>query len=225
MEKVSIVIPVYNQLSMTIGCLTDVLKTYGVETEIIVVDDGSEREPVSKALKKVFSNIIVLKNETNMGFAKTVNKGIKAASHDIVCLLNNDVQLPNAGWLKTMVDALDDFDMVAPAGGRMSDNWDYIPGEAKSNKEKFAYLAGWCMIVKKDVFDSVGLIPENFGRGFFEDVLFCHRAKKAGFKMGIVENTGVVHKYHATFKAEGYNLAEEYFSKRKIFLDIIRKEG
>lgn len=222
--KVSIVIPVYNQLRMTIDCLRDVYNTYGIETEVIVVDDGS-KEPISKAIPKMFPSTIVLKNETNLGFAKTTNKGIRAATGDLVCLLNNDVQLPNPGWLKMMVAGLDKFDMVAPAGGRMTPTWDYIPGEAKSSKEKFSYLVGWCMIIKREVFDTIGLIPEDFSKGFFEDVLFCHRANKARFKMGIVENTGVIHKYHQTFKKEGYNLAEEYKNKRKIFLDIIKKEG
>jgi GT2 family glycosyltransferase len=221
--KVSIIIPVYNQLKMTIDCLRDVYKTYGVETEIIVVDDGS-KEPVFNTLSKIFPDITVLKNDTNMGFAKTTNKGIRASTGDFICLLNNDVQLPNPGWLKIMVGELDKFDMVSPAGGKMSSDWQYIPGEAKSNKEKFSYLVGWCLAFKKEVIDSIGYIPENFGMGFFDDVLFCYRAKKAGFKMGIVENTGVIHKYHQTFKAEGYNLAEEYKNKREIFLDILENE-
>jgi GT2 family glycosyltransferase len=222
--KVSIVIPVYNQLRMTIDCLQDVYKTYGVDFEVIVVDDGS-KEPIYKAIPKMFSTVNMLKNEVNSGFAKTVNKGIRAATGDAVCLLNNDVILKDPKWLKIMVAELDKFDMVAPAGGRMTSTWDYIPGEAKSNKEKFSYLPFWCSIVKREVFDTIGLIPESFGRGFWEDVLFGYRAKKAGFKMGIVENTGVVHKYHQTFRAEGFNLAEEYQNKRKIFLEILKKEG
>ena len=224
MNKVSIVIPVYNQLKMTIECLRDVIRTYGVETEIIVVDDGS-KEPISRAIPKLFPDVKLLINEHNIGFAKTVNKGIRAASHDYICLLNNDIKLPNPGWLKTMMSSLGSCDMTAPAGGRMDSKWNYLPGEAKRRGEDFSYLVGWCMLVKRSVFDSIGLIPEDFGRGFFEDVLFCYRAKQAGFKMDITENTGVQHLYHATFKAEGFNLAEEYAKKRKIFLDIIRKEG
>jgi len=224
MEKVSIVIPVYNQLKMTIECLRDVIKTYGVETEIIVVDDGS-KEPISKAIPKLFPDIKLLINEHNVGFARTCNHGIQEASHDLICLLNNDIQLPNPGWLKTMVESLDKYDLTAPAGGRMDKKFNYIPGEAKKSTDSFAYLVGWCILVRKEVFDTIGLIPEDFGKGFFEDVLFCHRAKKAGFKMGITEGTQVQHAYHTTFKAEGFNLAEEYQAKRKIFLDILRKEG
>lgn len=223
MKRVSIIIPVYNHLSMTIDCLNDVIKTHGVEIELIVVDDGS-KEPISKIIPKLFPDVKMITNKCNMGFARTVNKGIKVASNDLICLLNNDIKLPNSGWLKLMVDSMDEFDLTAPAGGRMDNNWNYQPGEAKKKSDKFSFLPFWCILLKQQVIDSIGLIPEDFSKGFWEDVLFCYRAKKAGFKMGITEGTGVQHLYHATFKAEGYNLAEEYKNKRKIFLDIIKKE-
>jgi GT2 family glycosyltransferase len=225
MKKVSIVIPVFNQLRMTIGCLNDVIKTYGVDIEVIVVDDGS-KEPVTRAIKKIFPQVKVLTNEENLGFAKTVNKGIEAASNDLVCLLNNDIKLPNSAWLKIMVESLDnnELDMTAPAGGKMDGKWNYIPGEAKKKGDKFSYLPFWCCLIKREVFDKIGLVPEDFGTGFFEDVLFGYRAKRAGFKMDITEGTDVKHLYHKTFKKEGYDLSKEYQEKREIFLDIIKNE-
>ena len=224
MEKVSIVIPVYNQLTVTMNCINDALMTYGVETEIIVVDDGS-KDTTSRVIPRLFPQVKMLSNEENLGFARTVNKGIAAASNDLICLLNNDIRLPNPAWLKIMVESMDKYnlDMTAPAGGRMDSGWNYIPGEAKKRGEKFAYLVGWCLLIKRDVFDTIGVMPENFGKGFFEDVLFGYRAKKAGFAMDITEGTGVEHLYHTTFKKEGYNLAKEYEEKRKIFLDIIKE--
>lgn len=223
-DKVSIVIPVFNQLKMTIDCVRDVLNTVGVETEIIVVDDGS-KEPVSKAIPRMFPNVKLLSNEQNLGFAKTVNKGIRAASSNLICLLNNDIRLPNPNWLNLLCNGLEEADLTAPAGGRMDSSWNYIPGEAKKEGEKFTYLVGWCLLIKKEVFDKIGLMPEYFYPGFFEDVLFSLRAKKAGFKMKITEGTNVRHQYHATFKAEGYDLAKEYKEKRKRFLNIVKEEG
>lgn len=225
MNKVSIVIPVYNQLKMTIDCINDVLKTSEVEIEIIVVDDGS-KEPVARAIAKVFPNVKVFRNDSNLGFAKTVNRGISNASNQYILLLNNDIKIKNPRWLGIMLNDMEKYslDLAAPAGGRMDDRWNYIPGEAKKRGEKFAYLVGWCLLVKRAVFDKIGLMPENFDRGFFEDVLFGYRAKKAGFNAGIVEGTGVEHLYHKTFKAEGFNIAKEYENKRAIFLDIIKEE-
>lgn len=223
MEKVSIIIPVYDQLKITIDCLRDVVSTYGVEKEIIVVDDGST-ENVSTVIPKLFPQIKLLRNEQNLGFAKTVNRGIRESSYDLVCLLNNDIRLPNSKWLKLMVESMGEFDMTAPAGGRMDNQWNYQPGEAKKRGDKFSYLVGWCLLIKREVLSKIGLIPEDFGMGFFEDVLFSYKAKRAGFKLGITEGTEVQHFYHTTFKSKGYNLADEYTNKRKIFLDIIRKE-
>ena len=79
------------------------------------------------------------------------------------------------------------------------------------------------LLISND-FDKIGLIPTDFSKGFFEDVLFGHRAKRTGFKMDITEGTGVEHLYHATFKKEGYDLSKEYKEKRDIFLDIIKNE-
>lgn len=228
MKKVSIVIPIFNHLKMTIECLNDVIRTYGVETEIIAVDDGST-EPVSKAIAKMFPQVKVLRNEKNLGFARTVNKGIEAASHDLICLLNNDIKLPNPSWLKLMVNSIEEnnFDMTAPAFGRLDKKWNYIPGEIKRQKDlsnrEFQYPVGWCLLIKKKVFDKIGLIPIEFGVGFWEDVLFNYKAKEAKFKMGITENTGVEHLYHTTFKSSGIDITKQYENNRRIFLRLIRK--
>lgn len=225
--KVSIVIPVFNQLAMTTDCLRDLMLTCGVEKEIIVIDDGSS-ERIS-LLKKVFPDIILLSNDQNLGFARTVNKGIREATGDMICLLNNDIRLPNTKWLQIMVENMGDADVVSPAFGRMSlPDFQYLPGEAKTkadiNKKEFQYPVFWCALIKRKVFDRIGLVPTQFEKGFWEDVLFWYRANKEGFKAKIVEGTGVTHMYHQTFKKEGYNLAQEYQRKRKIFLEILGKE-
>jgi GT2 family glycosyltransferase len=209
---------------MTIDCLNDVIKTYGVNYEVIVVNDGS-REPISKVIPKMFPSVRLISNPSNLGFAKTCNNGIRAAKHDLICLLNNDTRLPNPEWLRLMVAEMDNVDMTSVAGGRMDKNWNYQPGEVKKKGESFTYLAGWAIMFKRVVIEKIGLIPEDFNMGFFEDVLFCHRAKKTGFKMGLTENTRIQHLYHKTFTAEGYNISEEYMKKRQIFLNIIKRKG
>lgn len=230
MQKVSIVIPVYNQLKVTMDCLGDLIGTHEIDMEIILVDDGST-EPISRIIPKVFPQVNVNTISKNQGFAKTVNFGIKKASNNLILLLNNDVRLPNPKWLRMMVDSLNEneWDLTSPAFGRLSlPHYEYLPGEAKTNKEivkgQFTYPVGWCLLVRKEVFSQIGLIPENFGLGFFDDVLFSYRAQKMGFKMGISEGVGVSHAYHTTFKSRGIDLMQEYKKKREIFLKIIKEE-
>lgn len=222
---ISIVIPAYNNITLTTTCLNDVIKTTYKPFETIVVDDGS-KTPLARAIKKMFPGVVVLKNETNQGFAKTVNKGIRAAKGEFICLLNNDITLPNTNWLTIMANEMEKrgLDFCAPAGGRFDKNFNYLPGEAKKTNDRFDYLVGWCLLAKREIFDKIGLIPEDFGKGFWEDVLWNLRAVKAGFKPGIVEGTEVNHLYHQTFKDEGYDLSKEYREKRELFIKIWRTE-
>jgi len=225
--KVSIIIPVYNQLKLTINCLNDVHRTYGVDYEVILVDDCSIKDPVSFTITKMFPTVKLLKNDTNLGFAQSINKGISVALGDIVVLLNNDIKISNPAWLSLMVDNMTQRNLflTAPAGGRLNAKWEYQPGEATKTGDAYTYLVGWCLAVRKEVFDRIGKMPQDFGKGYWEDVLFGLRAKKAGFKAGITEGLGIEHLYHQTFKSEGYDLAKEYREKREIFLDLIKKEG
>ena len=224
MDKVSIVIPVYNQLRMTLSCLSDVLLTTYPNKEVILVNDGSQ-EPIAKVVDKLFPDVIVISNDANMGFARSCNAGIRKATGDLICLLNNDTRLPNSKWLSLMVDSMAQYDLTSPAGGRLDERFNYMPGEVKNSKDKFSYLAGWAELIKREVFDTIGLVPECFGKGFWEDVLFGYRAKKAGYRAGITEGTKIEHAYHTTFKAEGYDVTKLYQQNRQVFLDIARSEG
>lgn len=244
MSKVSIVIPTYNGLDLVISCVDSIIRytpMSDIKYEIIIADDGStDRTSRVVGIKYKNSPLRVVRSEENRGFAKTVNMGIKEAKHDLILLLNNDVTIEKIDWLKILVDAMEGYDMAAPAAGKMSKTWEYEPGEATNNTQvregakrykRFYYPVGWCLMVRRNVFDTIGLIPEDFGKGFFDDVLFGKRASDAGMKWQIAEGMKydmkvkgerrLHHQYHATFKREGYSLGLEYSNKRKIFLKII----
>jgi GT2 family glycosyltransferase len=94
-KSISVVIPSYNGrelLEKNLPFLLKALKNSGAEYEIIVVDDASQDDTLV-FLAAHYPIIKTLSNTQNMGFAPTINKGIYAASLDLVFLLNNDVQL------------------------------------------------------------------------------------------------------------------------------------
>lgn len=222
MKPISIVVPIFNNVQATLHCLDDVFLNCGPNVEVIAVDDGSP-EPISKIVSKCYPSAKLLTNSENLGFAKSVNRGIQAASHDLICLLNNDIRITNAGWLRKLEASMDTYDLTGPAGGVMNSKWHY-QGEVTSRGKPFTYLTFWCCLIKREVFDAIGLVPEEMGVGFFEDVLFCHRAKKHGFTLGITEDIGIIHEYHSTFKKEGYDLSNLYQEKRRVFLSLIGRE-
>jgi len=90
--KFSIVIPTVNQDAMLLECLDTFFKFHGKEHEVIVVDDGSK--PDLQARIKAFCDVRGVKSimkPNNSGFPITANMGIKAATGDVIVMVNNDI--------------------------------------------------------------------------------------------------------------------------------------
>jgi GT2 family glycosyltransferase len=87
MEKVSVVIPVYGQWNLAKRNIDALLK-YDVDyiSEILIVNDCSpESNPYT------FSKIVkVIDNEKNLGYAGTVNNGLRQAQSKLIVLLDSD---------------------------------------------------------------------------------------------------------------------------------------
>lgn len=83
MPKVDIVVPIYNAYEFTEECIKSVLKYTDLHTHnLLLINDKSPDEKILPMLKKYAEenadkNIIVLNNEENLGFVKTVNKGMR----------------------------------------------------------------------------------------------------------------------------------------------------
>ena len=93
MFSVSVVIPTFNGrelLLKNLPPLFEALSRIDAASEVIVVDDAGRDDSV-QLLQRDFPAVIVLRNERNMGFADTINRGFSVARHDVVLALNNDV--------------------------------------------------------------------------------------------------------------------------------------
>ncbi len=90
---VSIIIINYNTFQFTNKCIRSIYQyTKGLQFEIILVDNASiECDPL--LFKQEFPDIILIKNTTNVGFAKANNIGIQSAKGDMILLLNSDTEL------------------------------------------------------------------------------------------------------------------------------------
>jgi len=235
MEKVSIVIPAYITkpaiLLLTKQLLEGLIfKTKHIEDcEIILVDDGSDAKNISY-LSRIFPQIKIISNDVNKGFAKSVNRGINVATNDLILLLNNDVQILESGWLLNLINGMNyyNYDVASVKDSVLNESFDYVPDARRAAvlNIQLRYPVGWCLLVKRKVFEQVGLLPLEFGVGFWEDTAWAYviRNKHKQIKMGIIpkiDNVQLRHFEHQTFKAIGMNIMEQYNKNRKTFLDIV----
>lgn len=208
MNKLFVIIINFNNGKDIFACLESVIKAYP-RINIIVVDNGSNDGSVEE-IKKL-KNIKIIKNKRNMGFAKGVNKGIKFVlkqGAESVLLLNPDTKV-NKGFLESLLT--NKADIVGPIikfkrkgqwiydfGGKI-DFWigrtfhNEYPTSSIKNLKSPDYLSGCCLLIRRKVFEKIGLLNERYFL-FFEDADFCLRAKKAGFKIALEPKSIILHK-------------------------------
>jgi len=120
--QVSIVIPVYNNWKYTEKCLRILLQENKNQTtfEIIVVDNASEDDTSKKIidLMKKHTNLRLISNDENEGFAHACNQGAREAKGDFVLFLNNDTE-PIGDWLDKMVEAARLYNNVGAVGAKL----------------------------------------------------------------------------------------------------------
>src|SRR3989304_9608698 len=116
MIKASIVIPNYNggqllrkNLPKVFEAAQYYIKKENSKAEIIVVDDCSTDASTSviSNLKSQISNLKFLRNDRNLGFASTVNRGVEETKGEVVVLLNTDVR-PEIDFLIPLISHFKD---------------------------------------------------------------------------------------------------------------------
>lgn len=218
---VYIIILNWNRKYDTLECLESLQYINYPNYKIIVVDNGSiDGSP--QVIREKFPNITLIENKKNLGFAEGNNIAIKSALQegaDYVLLLNNDtivdrnflIQLvkvaesdPEIGICGPKIYHYDFPNKIWFAGGLIKGGTTLHIGGGKDDKGQFDkisvvdYITGCAMLVKRKVFEKVGLLdPDYFC--MFEDADLCLRNRRAGFKAVYVPNARVWHKISSSF--------------------------
>lgn len=218
--KISIIILHFGALSITQQCVESLRKKEEYPFSLIIVNNSSK--PLSKKNFPNVSSCTIINNEKNVGFAAGVNIGIRYAMYqkaDAVMLLNNDTKIEKP-LLKSLISTLQkdkSFGIVAPAlqfkkngvllfdiGGSIKNPFGRTSHtevvEVPHIKSRTVeYASGCCMLIKKEVFQKIGLFDEDFFL-YYEDVDFCLRAREKGFKTAVVPTVSI---YHQLSKSAG----------------------
>jgi GT2 family glycosyltransferase len=186
---VAIVIPVYNQLAYTQGCLRDLQADIAEGAKVVVVNNGSTDG--TREWLETQRGITIVHNENNRGCAPAWNQGVAAAGDAAwTIILNNDVRLP-AGWLGALLGAAERarLDVICPAMREGPLNYEFA-GYATDFMRRLGAVVrrghthGVVFAVRRAVFARVAGFDEAFRIGQFEDADFFRRARRAGFALG-----------------------------------------
>lgn len=208
--KTSIVIVAYNKFQYTKQCIESIRKFTEKDTyEIIVVDNNSTDETREWLQKQ--EDIKSILNDSNEGFTKGCNQGMRISVGDNIMLLNNDTVVTK-NWLSNLIKALysnKEVGAVGPVTNNCS-NFQTVPvsymdtngmqtfaeGYNISNEDNWEHrlrLIGYCLLFKKEVMDKVGLLDERFSPGNYEDDDYCFRIIEAGYKLILCKDTFIHH--------------------------------
>jgi FkbM family methyltransferase len=207
--EVDVIIPVYRSYDDTLACIASVLATCrsNAHFELVVVDDCSPEPELSAALSELaqIGLITLHRNEVNLGFVGTVNRGMALHPDRDVVLLNSDT-LVFGDWidrLRRHVEMGHQIATVTP----FTNNGTICsyPRFCQDNKEAFdrplAELdqlfqqinsresvavptgVGFCFYITRASLNDIGLFDEaTFGKGYGEENDFCVRASDRGWK-------------------------------------------
>ncbi len=237
--QVSILIPVYNKLSVTLNCIQSVYEHTDSELnpyEIVLADDCSTDE--TQHISKYVQGLKHIKQPRNVGFLKNCNQAAKACDGEFIVLLNNDT-LVQEGWLANLIQLISsekNIGMVGPkflfengtlqeAGGIIwsdASGWNWGRGLDPALPEynyirDVDYLSGACILLRKKLWDEFNGFDEDFSPAYYEDTDLAFRMRSKGYRVCYQPLSKVVH-------LEGVSHGTDVSSGIKNFQELNREK-
>lgn len=218
----SIIVISYNTKTTTLNCLKSIiesLKSTELTYENVVVDnastDGSQQAILN--LKSEISNLILIRNKGNVGFAKANNQAVKQAKGDYILLLNSDIVVLDDAIIK-LYKFIEQNKQVGFVGGKLfnanmslqasaapfytlpvifgalflkGDHWG-LTRSSPNKTVKTDWVSGACIMTKKEYYGKVG----GFDKGIFmymDEVDLLYRAAKQGFSTYFYPGARFIH--------------------------------
>ena len=237
-EPVTIVIPHY-RAEVLYDCLASLLTCSDLPIRIIVVDDGQNAPSLQKAAQ-AFPEIEILRNERNLGFSASCNRGLEAVETRYAVLLNDDTRV-TPRWLSPLVEAAERdpavaacqpkllsatdpgfFDYGGGAGGyidrfgytfcrgRLFDHRETDQGQYDRQVPIF-WACGSALFLRMEAVREVGLLDLEYFM-HFEEIDLCWRLRLAGYRIWAVPESVVYH--YSGFSLPPTSFRKSYLNHR-----------
>lgn len=247
--SIAIVILNWNGRHLLEQFLPSVVK-HSKEATIYVADNASTDDSIN-LVRTQFPSVQLIENAENWGFAKGYNEALKQVHADILCLLNNDVEV-TANWLDPVISLFekepntaiiqpklldhkkkDHFEYAGAAGGYVDKyGYPYCRGRIFNTVEKDAgqfndiadihWASGASLFIREEVFQGLNGFDEFFF-AHMEEIDLCWRARNFGYGIKYVGTSEVYHLGGATLKHN--DPQKTYLNFRNSLFTLVKNSG
>ena len=230
---VYIVVLSWNRAATALECLDSIARSHYANARVVVVDNASEDDSADR-IRELFPQIPLVRNPANLGYAEGNNVGMRYALErgaEFVLVLNDDI-LIEPDTLGCMVEAagrgvaavgckvrlFDEPDRLWAAGNA---NFNLAEAHPKDDGRFDAprdldYAVGCSILLRADVLKEIGCFDPAYYLTY-EEVDWCCRARKAGYRI-VYEPRAVVYHKHTTSFTGNHSPAFHYLSARNCLL-------
>jgi len=245
--KVDIIIPIYGQVKLTYDCLISVLETTQ-DVHVIMVDDCSPGKEIEDLFARIDTpNVTLARTIKNMGFLGTSKFGASLGKSPFILHLNSDIVAIQSGWLEHLLPKSEDVavcgakllyppksprllaNRIQHAGVCMRDEVDclrifhpyqgYEADFPAANVPRYVNaVTGGCLLTRRTVWEELGGWDEHLGRGVFEDVDYCWRVRKRGYRIAYVPQAVLYHYESQSVSENGEHSLHKYSTQNLNYL-------
>jgi GT2 family glycosyltransferase len=243
--QVSVIIPVFNKWVYTAACLRSLAESQGNSSfEVIVVDDQSSDETPERLAE--IDGLAIIRNEQNLGFVGSCNRGAEEARGRYLVLLNNDTQVLS-GWLDALIGTFQRYPDTGLAGARLiypdgkmqeaggiifrdGSGWNYGKDDDADRPEyqysrEVDYCSGACIMMETRLFRELGGLDQRYAPAYYEDTDLAFQVRAKGLKVRLEPAATIVHHEGITSGTDMDSGAKRYQAvNREKFLARWREE-
>lgn len=207
----------YNGLKDTCSLIESLQQTIqSVTFEIIIVDNASHQNE-AQIIKQQFPSVNTIRSEKNLGFSGGNNLGIKVAKGKYIFLINNDTYIEQ-DQLPTLIKRLESNSCIgalspkirfafSPQNVQFAGYTKLSPVTMRNHAigmghpddgsldipHPSAYLHGAALMVKREVIEKIGLMPEIYFL-YYEELDWCTSMTRAGYELWYEPGCTIFHK-------------------------------
>jgi len=231
--RVSLIVPTRDRVDLLRTCLHGLLERTDYPALDVLVVDNQSRQPETHAYLETVARdprVRVLRIDAPFNYSAINNAAARQAQGDVLGLINNDIEVLDAHWLREMVAEavvpqvgavgalllypdmrIQHAGVILGIGGVAGHPWCGMPRDSDGQMgrlrqvQALSAVTGACLLLRRAVFDAVGGLDEALPVAF-NDVDLCLRIRAAGYRNVWTPHAVLVHNESAT---RGYDTTAE----------------